>query len=289
MITNFDIRGVQGRRWASVTISDLTGGAGLGYFQLNLNLNLHVEAASDSNDPSSANTPFSLTALLAEIRLGPSLLGVATATQQSVPVIPHSFTSDPTVQLRLDLDRRRLEAIEAARDGKDMSLALMIYAQLTDSAGPPRWETQTAAYVVSQSTWVQFLEQVSYRKTLLLEIPVPPKQRSPELAAASAELERAQKAIERGDYRDAVGYCRDVMENILRALKDTDLIDFTNTRSMDKADRLRLLRRAFRTFTHPAKHSDDVAVAIEWNRVDAVSAISISAALLNELTAPGAR
>ncbi|MGH7723222.1 MAG: hypothetical protein ACRENL_10410 [Candidatus Dormibacteria bacterium] len=279
----------QGRRWASATIDQLSGGAGLGFYHLYLNLTLQVEAASESNDPAFRNTLYTLTDLRAEIRLGNGLVGMATASPQSLPVTPVNFTLDRSIQLRMELDRSRLEAIEAARGGKDMQLAIMFYAQMTDPSGTARWETQNAGHLLTQSTWTQILEQLASRKTLILEVPVVPQQASPELAAAATDLERAQKAMERGDYREAVGHCRDVMENILRARKDNDNIGFTGTRSMDKADRLRLLRRAFRNFTHPARHRDEVSVAIDWSRIDAVCAVSITAALLTELSAPGAR
>ena len=165
----------------------------------------------------------------------------------------------------------------------------MVYTRLISSSGDSRWSTSTAGYLVNQGMWVQVLEQLGYRKTLLLEVPVVGKDISPDLAAAAADLQHAQRAMERGDYRDAVGHCRDVMENVLRALKDDDAIDFSNQRTMDKAERLRLLRRAFRVLTHPARHRDEVSVAIDWNRIDAACAISIAAALLTELSAPGAR
>jgi hypothetical protein len=49
------------------------------------------------------------------------------------------------------------------------------------------------------------------------------------------------------------------------------------------------LRRAARVFTHPARHQDQVTALFDWNRIDATSTISMVAALLNELAAPGAR
>ncbi|MGH7722094.1 MAG: hypothetical protein ACRENL_04560 [Candidatus Dormibacteria bacterium] len=288
-MTSFDIRGVQGRRWAHVTIDQLSGGPGLGFYQLYLNLTLHVEAAAETNDPAFRNTPYTLTDLTADLRLGSGLVGSATASPQNLPVAPVDWTQDRSVQLRMELDRLRLEAIESARGGKDMQLALMFWVQLTDPSGTVHWQQENVSHLLTQSAWVQILEQLGYRKTMLLEVPVAPRQTSPELAAAATDLERAQRALERGDYRDAVGHCRDVMENISLALKDNDNIGFTDMKTMDKADRLRLLRRAFRTFTHPARHRDEVTVAIEWNRIDAVCAVSIAAALLTELSAPGAR
>ena len=57
---------------------------------------------------------------------------------------------------------------------------------------------------------------------------------------------------------------------------------------MNKAERLRLLRRAAKVPTHPARHRDEVAAAIEWSRIDASSIVTITAALLQELSAPEA-
>jgi len=78
---------------------------------------------------------------------------------------------------------------------------------------------------------------MDYRKVMLLELPVPDAHLSPELAAAATSLGQAQQAMARGDYREAVGLCRDVLEEIMRALKDDDNIDFSGAREMDKAKR----------------------------------------------------
>jgi hypothetical protein len=111
-----------------------------------------------------------------------------------------------------------------------------------------------------------------------------------------ALLKRSERLIAEGQYIEAVGMCRDVLEEMSRALKDEPEPDpdpsvqslFQNTRQMTKAERLRLLRRAAKVVTHPARHRDDVAVAIDWSRIDALSIVSITAALIQELDAPGA-
>jgi hypothetical protein len=84
------------------------------------------------------------------------------------------------------------------------------------------------------------------------------------------------------------------LEEVTRALKDENGPDvpvaglFEQTRQMNKADRLRLLRRAAKVLIHPARHRDEVAAAIEWSRIDASSIVTITAALLQELSAPEA-
>lgn len=62
---------------------------------------------------------------------------------------------------------------------------------------------------------------------------------------------------------------------------------FTNGRTMSKAERLRVLRRALKLVMHPARHQDEVTVNIDW--IDAAQMITMTAAFINEMNAPGAR
>lgn len=139
----------------------------------------------------------------------------------------------------------------------------------------------------------RLLQQMQYQRTMLLEVPVPDAQQEPELAQAAAILGRAQQAMARGDYRDAVGLCREVLEEMSKAPGDPATPPlpelFSGQRQMSKAERLRVLRHALKVFTHPAHHRDSVSVGMDWSRIDAASTISIAAALLDELGAPGAR
>ncbi len=108
----------------------------------------------------------------------------------------------------------------------------------------------------------------------------------PGLKDAVNLLARAQDAMARGDHRDAVGDCRDVVERIDSALKlSVDQAGFENQREKTKAERLKLIIRSLKVFTHPARHSDDASFAFEWNRLDASFAISAVAALITELAA----
>jgi hypothetical protein len=79
------------------------------------------------------------------------------------------------------------------------------------------------------------------------------------------------------------------------ALGDDDNIDpvaqalFANQRTMTKADRLRVLRKALKLVTHPARHRDQISVNIDWSRVDSQEMITMVAAFLSKMGAPGAR
>jgi hypothetical protein len=58
---------------------------------------------------------------------------------------------------------------------------------------------------------------------------------------------------------------------------------------MTKAERLRVLRRALKLVTHPARHRDEVTAAIDWSRIDSAQLIFMTAAFINEMAAPDAR
>lgn len=146
--------------------------------------------------------------------------------------------------------------------------------------------------MVNRGVWVEVLEQMNYRRTLLIEVPPPDEQAQPELADAVRLLGEAQQHMLRGHDRDAVGSCRDVLEAARVAIGDTDDIPadlhevlFAKSRSMSKSERLRVLRRALVLVTHPARHRDEVAARIQWGRTDAAAMVTMTAAFLNDLAA----
>lgn len=211
--------------------------------------------------------------------------------QQSVKTLiltsPH--TQKTNLTLDIELDGSRIEAIERVRLGESLFFEMNLYG-VADSGSVQslRPVYATLTYRANQSTWMEILEQMGYRKTILLEIPVPGDGASPQLPEAAKYLQTAQTHMLRGHFRDAVGACRDVMESLSSALNDEraqppEAIKswFEGTRSLDKEERLRIVRRALKILTHPARHVDEVSASIEWGPTDARSAIIIAAALLD--------
>ncbi|MBI3183715.1 MAG: hypothetical protein HYZ28_16375 [Myxococcales bacterium] len=148
----------------------------------------------------------------------------------------------------------------------------------------------TLSYDVNQGTWVELLRTMGYADRMLLEVPAPGSIQNPQLKDAVDQLRQAHQHLLEGRWRDAVGSCRDVVEALGRGIGDGDEVDrvqvpaplFENTRQMDKAGRLRVLRRALKVLTHPARHRDEVAVNIEWTPSDARAVVSMMAALLSQ-------
>jgi L-serine deaminase len=62
-----------------------------------------------------------------------------------------------------------------------------------------------------------------------------------------------------------------------RVPADLERALFANSKSMSRAERLRVLRRALNLVTHPAQRRDQVAAAIDWSRIDAAQMITMTA------------
>lgn len=75
---------------------------------------------------------------------------------------------------------------------------------------------------MNQGGWVGVLEQMGYRRTLLIEVPVPSDGRPAGLVQAVELLGKAQEHILHGRDRDTVAACRVVLEAIAAALGDTE-------------------------------------------------------------------
>jgi hypothetical protein len=237
--------------------------------------------------------PASLDVAPVDIYMAGRWLGTATTQPGQGNLPQRQYASTEYAALRLFLEPALIRAIEDIRNGGGLSWRLHCsYRLRLRDVDTVLNDVQEIS--IPQGIWIPLLEQMGYQQTMLLEVPVPDGDRRPELAHAVALLKRSERLIAEGQYIEAVGMCRDVLEEMSRALKDEPEPDpsvqslFQNTRQMTKAERLRPLRRAAKVVTHPARHRDDVAVAIDWSRIDALSIVSITAALIQELDAPGA-
>jgi len=279
-----------GRTFASGSISAIQGKPGLGFFRLIVTVNLVVQPHGTT---AAQDDVARLTALTAEVRTGGKPMGRFLVPMETLPVQSHPASAVQTsLQLEGDLDRARIEAIEAVRAGGNLILDVDMVAQFSNGQAMPVSEGLT----VNQGVWVSILGEMEYQRALLIEVPVPDPAEQPELAAAVEGLAQAQVLFLGGHDREAVGTCRDVLEEITRAFGDDDKIDpeierilFSNSRAMTKADRLRVLRRALKLVTHPARHRDQVAALIDWSRIDASAVITMTAAFITEMGADGAR
>jgi len=280
-----------GATFGSGSVTSVRGEQGLGFFRLQLTIDFVVEPAGST--VSQPDLP-QLTDLMAEVRVdGRSIGRFVPMSPGYLPVRSYPERSArASVPLTCDLDRARVEAIEGVRGGGHLPLDININVRFSDGSAASFGE----AYVVNQGVWIEALAQMGYQRTLLVEVPIPDPDAQPELADAVALLAQSQGHLQLGHDRDAVGSLRDVLEQVKLAFGDDDTIDpdlnrvlFADSRSMTKGERLRVLRRALMLVTHPARHRDEVSVAIDWSRIDATQMITMTAAFVNEMSAPDAR
>ena len=285
-----DITSNAGRRWGTVAVESVSGQRAVGFSRLLIGLKLPV-STRPSGSPD--DVPFeTLAAMPVELMVGGpggGYVGRSEPFPAQLPIEDALYDFDRHLQLAFDLDRLRLEAIENARNGSDLTLTFNLFPALLNRIGQTRQTSQQLVYLIDQSRWLKVLADLGYQRTLLIEVAVPQGQHSPSMAKALEHLAGAQALMARGDYREAVGRCREVLDAIKVELADDDLVDFKGASEMHKADRLRLVRRGLYSLTSAAHHMDEVTRQFEWNRADAVSAVSMVAAVLNELAAPGAR
>jgi len=264
--------------FAEGTITGVRGERGAGFHRLVLGTQLHVNPVPEA----SPERP-RLTGLIADVRAGNSNLGRFVGLPWRIESIwtPSRQARSQTAYLECDLDRSRLEAIEALRAGGNLNLQIDLQAQI-DGAD---WQAQSTEFSVNQSAWAEVLKESGYRQTIMIEVPVPDSSANPELEAAVVYLEQARSHLLAGRDRDAVGACRDVLEE-LKKLPGADLPEPTgNQHVMSKAERVMKLRKALTTLTHPARHRDEDAARILWSRVDAQAVITMTAGLIMEMGA----
>jgi hypothetical protein len=104
-MADFQITGNSGRQWASGTIKQVSGQRGLGFYRLTFILVLNV-------DTSDAVLGDRLTSLVADVFAANTALGRAYPMPNQLPIQPFNFVQERQVNLELELDRARLEALE---------------------------------------------------------------------------------------------------------------------------------------------------------------------------------
>lgn len=211
----------------------------------------------------------------------PSLAGKLSTSPSSTSTIKsYEHVHDHNVDLEIDLDSNRIEAIEQIRLGGDLTFSIDLYATAIQNENSVQLHRQVYELVVNQSDWIKILENIGYRKTVFLEIPVPLGNTYPSFNDATKHLENAQKQMLHGHYREAVAACRDALESLNRLLNVSDENIPSERKERNKMERISAIRREIYNFTSAAKHSDKTTSEFEWYLADAKASISMIAILL---------
>jgi hypothetical protein len=181
------------------------------------------------------------------------------------------------IAFQIELDRERLKALEEQRQGGDLYLKVRVEGQLFWAGGTRRRSLvlDDATRPINQSDWARLRQEMGVGETLLLEIPAPSAQNRPDLAQAVTFWREAREDWMQGQYRDAVGKCRQVLEAL-----PTGPQPAPNPRDRTKEERIEQVRRNLLELCHAALHTDAVCQAMSWDRADAELAVTECAGLL---------
>ncbi len=272
--------------FADVDLKRLWGSLGLGFYRLMAEIGITMHNRNPEEKVTVTNIGGELWVHGKDNK--EHYLGYLRRQGVDLPLETYPHINTTSISLEAELSPQRISAIEEVRLGEDLSFRLDIFGIANgDREKDSQPVRATLQYRANQSTWIEILEQMGYKRTMLLEVPIAEDEVSPLFAEARNHLQMAQTHLLRGHYRDAVGACRDVMEALSIALNDerdqlpeTIKSWFEDSRSMGKEERIRLMRRAFKVLTNAARHADEIATSIEWGPVDARVSIIIAAALL---------
>ncbi|EAR21577.1 hypothetical protein [Nitrococcus mobilis] len=180
--------------------------------------------------------------------------------EQAQP-IQISSSGQQTLEFRLALTPQQLEAIEARRNGGDFRLRIWLTGEVTQG-GNIATITESGEHHIRQQDWIEALERMEYRRSLLYEVPLPDQESGAEPAADI--IGKAQYHLLRGHYDECVAECRKLFETYPLSKEDEAQLGrarekFSGGRdgkeSMDIPERLILLRDAIKHATHPAHHN----------------------------------
>ncbi|HOX57886.1 MAG TPA: hypothetical protein PLC99_13445 [Verrucomicrobiota bacterium] len=274
------------KTFAKPEIKQITGKPCLGFHRLNIRIAFQITEYPNEDKPMVLN-------LGGELKLknqgNDHVIGKMTPSRGDRILKPANHSTEASCDFEVDLEGRSLEAIEALRNGGEIYLVATIWGTALLKENGAQQLYQDLHHNINQGTWVEILAQLGYAKYMLLEVPLPEKNTHPELAQAAEHLSSAQKAMMNGNYKDSMSACREVLEQLHKAMGDTELVAkewkelLDKTRVLLKEDRIRLVRRALYILTSAAHHSDDTTAKFEWTREDARSTITILATMLQWL------
>ena len=271
--------------FADLDLKTIEGAPGLGFYRLIAQIDVVTHDRQPEEEIVTTNITGEMWVHGANSR--EHYLGCLRRQGMESPIVTYPRTSKDQLRLELELEGGRIEAVERIRLGGDLFIGLDVHGMAYSAGERPRPVEATLHYKANQATWLEVLEQMGYRKTMLLEIPIPGDEAGPELSEAAKYLREAQEQLLHGKWRQAVAACRDVLESLSIALGDNkwkppaDLKRMLEvTKGMGKEERIRLMRWAMMPLTHAAKHADEVTARIEWNMVDARAVIIMTASVL---------
>ncbi|MGW0946045.1 hypothetical protein ACWD4O_26385 [Streptomyces sp. NPDC002623] len=267
---------------ARLELKAVHGTSGLGVMQLRFQFE-----ASCRHD-ASAQRPMWFEGKVNAVGLGTSSGYLGRLAVESSPVTLHSLAATTTFVLVVDLDHRQLQIIEEHRTG-GIKFNLEVTGTAMRDGNLERIGVGSIECEVSQSNWAAILEQMQYRRLLLIEIDAPDATRSAEFAAAMDYYRDAEKQYIKQEWRLTVEALRQALAAVVgkKAEEEDAAADVqaaanalrkeSNRTSVGYPLRAEQVRRALKFMCDLGAHPE----VAETAKADAYSAILMVGGLLH--------
>ncbi|WP_405954322.1 hypothetical protein [Streptomyces phaeochromogenes] len=267
---------------ARLELKAVHGSSGLGVMQLRF----HFEASC--RDEAAARRPMWFEGKVSAVGLGTSSGYLGRLAVESSPVTLHGLASTATFVLVLDLDHKQLQIIEEHRKG-GIKFRLEVTGTAMTDGNLERIGVGSIENEISHSNWAAILEQMQYRRLLLIELDVPDANLSAEFAEALDYFRDAEKHYTNEEWRLTV----EALRQTLAALVGKKADDEDEAADVEAA--ARTLRKESRTTDvgYPPR-VEQVRLALKFmcdlgahpeitrtNRADAYSALLMVGGLLH--------
>lgn len=175
-------------------LKKVQGSSGLGVMQLRF----QVEASC--RDEVAAQKPLWFEGRLYAEGLGSSSGYVRRVAVEDSPVTLRSLAATTAFVLMADIDHRQLQVIEEHRVG-GMKFRLQLTGTTMNDGNLERIGVGSIEYELTQSDWAAVLEQMQYRRLLLIELDAPDASRSEEFKVALDFYRDAEKQFLKQEWR----------------------------------------------------------------------------------------
>ncbi|MEW2548352.1 hypothetical protein AB0910_21725 [Streptomyces sp. NPDC047002] len=281
---------VMGEAWVSIgsvnnaarlSVTRVDGASGVGVRQLRF----HIEAICC--DEEAARRALWFGGTLSADSLGTSSGYIGRLFVEQSPISLFSVGSTQTFTLVVDLNQQQLEVIEEHRTA---GLHFRFYMDGTTmlEGELERIGVGSFEHEVSQSDWIKVLEQMQYRRTLLLELETPDIARTPELAQALTFYRAAEKHYLQREWRNTTESLRQCCNALVGRPADeedteadakaaaSDLRKATKIAAVGYRQRAEQVRRALKFMCDLGAHPE----VVDTHKPDAAAALIMVGGLL---------
>jgi len=181
----------------------------------------------------------------------------------------NSGHGDGQVYLQAVLSGATIEAIEAARKGGELQLMFSMRGLVTQRdaaqyspAGTKMFHSNQEHVAFARSDWENALEGCGYGKLIRFALSIPKAQYSADVMDAYRHLDKGQKLLRQGHYRETIESCR-VALNALRngdGTKDKELFEKAagQGKKLSEPERVALIRAATLALSQSGPHPGEV-------------------------------